>query len=91
MADDDILARYVKKGVLRQYPARAEARALVLEWLAGRFAPGRRYSEAEVNGLLAGHEIDHATLRRYLIDAGLLDRAQGLYWRVERADPLAGA
>lgn len=81
MADAEILARYVKEGVLRQYPAKAAARSAVLLWLAGRFAPDCAYSEAEVNDLLRGHKVDHATLRRYLVDAGLLERGPGYYRR----------
>ncbi len=88
-SDSERLARYVRDGKLRQYPGACnDARALVLEWLAGLFAPGRRYAEAEVNEVLAGHAIghalDHATLRRYLVDAGLLARDHGEYWRTEK-------
>ena len=80
-SDAELLARYVRDGRLRQYPARAAARALVLAWLAEQFAPGQLYREAEVNARLAGHAIDHATLRRYLVDAGLLERSRAHYWR----------
>lgn len=90
MADEEILPRYVKKGILRQYPARPAARAIVLAWLAARFVPGHRYSESQVNEILSGHELDHASLRRYLVDEGLLDRAQGVYWRVEQPSSRAG-
>jgi hypothetical protein len=31
---------------------------------------------------------DHTTLRRYLVDEGLLTRAEGVYWRTGgRAEP----
>ena len=82
----DVLARYVRDGRLRQYPTRAHARGVVLRWLAEQFAPAVRYSEAEVNERLAGHAVDHATLRRYLVDAGLLDRARDAYWRTQGED-----
>jgi hypothetical protein len=74
----------VRGGRLRQYPARADARRVVLSWLASKFALERRYTEAEVNDMLRDHEVDHATLRRYLIDAGMLQRGGGAYWRSPR-------
>lgn len=83
----EILARYVRKGALRQIPARHEARLLVLGWLAETFAPDRIYTEPETNALLAGHEIDHATLRRLLVDYGLLARDRSGYWRVSLPAP----
>lgn len=82
----DVLARYVRDGRLRQYPARAQARDIILRWLAGQFAPSVHYSEAEVNERLAGHAVDHATLRRYLVDAGLLGRMRNVYWRTQGED-----
>jgi hypothetical protein len=64
-------------------PARPAARLIVLRWLAERFEPGRRYPEREVNELLGRSHADFAMLRRYLVDHGLLERTQGVYWRSE--------
>jgi len=49
--------------------------------LAERFEPGRPYPEGEVNDLLNGDAPDPATLRRLLVDHGLLDRERGVYRR----------
>jgi hypothetical protein len=70
------------EGRIRALPAREAKRRLVLEWVAGRFEPGRSYSEKEVNGLLLGVHDDPASMRRYLVDDGLLARDAGTYWRV---------
>jgi hypothetical protein len=56
----------------------------VLTWLAGRFEPGRRYAEREVNEIIKRHHEDSATLRRELIDGGWMEREDGVYWLVER-------
>ncbi len=40
-----------------------------------------RYQEREVNFSLQMFYPDYATLRRYLVDEGLLTRADGVYWR----------
>jgi hypothetical protein len=69
-------------GRLRALPAREGKRRLVLEWVTGRFEPGRRYSEKEVNGVLLGIHDDPAALRRFLVDAGFVTRDAGVYWRV---------
>lgn len=55
-----------------------------MEHLTERFfEPGRRYSEREVNAVLSSRYDDYSTLRRYLIDEGLLTRspAGSAYWR----------
>jgi hypothetical protein len=35
-----------------------------------------------VNAILRAFWPDVAALRRYLVDATLLDRAEGIYWRI---------
>jgi hypothetical protein len=39
------------------------------------------YPERQVNAILQEVDPDYATLRRYLVDAGLMQRDQGVYWR----------
>lgn len=70
-------------GRLRSIPAQRKKRAVVVEWLAKRFAPGRRYPEREVNAVLAEVHEDVATLRRELVAFRLLGRQDGIYWRLE--------
>ncbi len=66
---------------LKEIPASRKKRAVVLEWLAGRFEPDRRYAEIEVNRILEHHHPDPATLRRELVGAALLQRQHSIYWR----------
>ena len=49
--------------------------------MARTFEPGHRYPEHEVNDVLRTFWPDYAALRRYLVDEGFLDRADGVYWR----------
>jgi hypothetical protein len=70
------------EGRLSALPARDAKRRLVLEWVAGRFDRGRSYDEKEVNGVLLGLHDDPASLRRFLVDEGLLQREAGVYSRV---------
>ncbi len=63
-------------------PTARGKRLVVLTHLAQEFEPGRRYSESMVNVVLGRWHPDTASLRRYLVDEGLLDReAAGEYWR----------
>ena len=67
------------EGRLRDLPARAAKREVVLEYVAERFDASREYTEREVNDVLLELYDDHVTLRRYLVDAGLLTRRAGVY------------
>jgi hypothetical protein len=75
---------FFRDGRLTALPARHRMRQAALELLAERFAEGRSYAEAEVNEVLAGDAPDHATLRRLLVDHGLLVRSAGIYRRADR-------
>ncbi len=76
-----VLRAFVHDGRLMSIPAVRAKRLIVLDWLAQRFEPGRRYSESMVNLILGQVHPDTAALRRYLVDEGLLSRDHGEYWR----------
>ena len=83
-APDDtrkILRAFVVDGRLQSIPVAAAKRMVVLDWVAQAFEPGQRYSEKMVNLILGQRYADTAALRRQLVDHGLLDRADGQYWR----------
>jgi hypothetical protein len=77
-----VLRTFVVGGQLSSMPRAGRKRRIVLEHLVVTFEPGVRYSEAEVNAVLRSFWPDVAALRRYLVDAQLLDRAAGTYWRI---------
>jgi hypothetical protein len=79
--DARILRRYFRGGRLTQIPPQLSRRRVVLDRLAQEFDVGSRYSEREVNGILRRFHEDVASLRRFLVDEGFLDRAAGEYWR----------
>lgn len=62
-------------------PAKQGKRQAFLVSLVPRFSVGQRYPECEVNQILGEVHPDFAALRRYLVEAGLLLRADGYYWR----------
>ena len=68
-------------GRLHTMPTKHLKRRFVLDVVAQRFEPGRRYAEREVDAVLKEIHEDHAALRRYLVDDGFLTREAGVYWR----------
>jgi hypothetical protein len=78
---EHVVNTYLRDGELTVMPRAGLRRQIVLEHIVQRFEPGQRYTEIEVNRLLRPVWADVAALRRYLVDAGLLDRAAGEYWR----------
>jgi hypothetical protein len=83
--EQTILRRYFSGRTLTEIPASRAKRQVLLQRLALEFDVGRRYTEREVNDILFAFHPDWSTLRRYLVDEGLLDRehvdGQDLYWR----------
>ena len=80
------------RGQLTALPAKHRKKLLAIYYLAGRFAPGRSYTEAEVNDLLDDWTAFHdpATLRRELFNHFLLNRTPdgSRYWAAEAQPPL---
>ena len=88
------LERMLANGPLTAVPKRPADQQLLLALAAARFEPQREYREAEVNEILkawletfcAPYGIDHVTLRRMLVDAGLLLRPKsGASYRADRS------
>lgn len=88
-----VLSRFFSGGRLQSIPSNHSKRRVVLERLAQEFEPGLRYEEADVNFRLQLFFSDYAALRRYLVDEGLMSRADGVYWRTggryDDGDPIA--
>jgi hypothetical protein len=76
-----VLRAFVRDGRLVSIPTARPKRLVILDWLAQRFEPGRRYGEAQVNLVLGQVHADTAALRRYLVDEEYLTRERGVYWR----------
>ena len=84
---EKVIRAFVKDGRLVSIPAKPSKRELLLPWLLDRcFPEDRDYEEKEVNQRLALMYPDVSALRRYLVDARLMTRDQGIY---RRAAPMA--
>ena len=90
--DCELLRAFVRDGRIVSFPAKWSRKLVLLDWAVQSFEPGRAYTEADVNAVLTSlvaergaddpdARADHVTLRRYLVDADLLGRENGFYWR----------
>jgi hypothetical protein len=86
--EESVLRAFFRDGRLTEIPAKESKRRIVLERIALEFEPGVHYDERTVNAIVGRFSLDHASLRRYLVDEGFLDRDHGTYWRSGgRVDP----
>ena len=81
------------KGCLKAYPSKHRLKIAALFYLASKFEPSKRYSEAEVNDLLRNWHTfeDWAMLRRELYNKRFINRAPdgSTYWMEETQPTLA--
>lgn len=84
-----VLETFFRYGILEKLPAQHKKRLIVLEQFAIRFEPGRRYSELEVTGLIKPLFDDYCTIRRLLVDEGLIQRQEATYWREPKSSDQA--
>lgn len=76
-----VLSIFFRNDRLVKLPVQKKKRRIVLEHIAARFAEWRDYSEGEVNALIAPAYDDYCTVRREMIDGGLMSRRGGAYRR----------
>ncbi len=84
--DKKVIKDYAKRdGSLKTLPSQRKKLEAILRYVVKAFEVGKRYSEKQVNEILAGYYEDTATLRRELVGSGLMRRegGGGEYWRVE--------
>lgn len=81
----EVLGRYFDADgnlMVKVFPAREKRKVIILQHIAGLFEPNRHYTEKQVNEIVQRFYADTATVRRYLIEYGFLDRTKdcGTYW-----------
>ena len=77
-----VRSNFVVDGKLTEIPAQLKKRMVILRWLADKFELDRRYPEKELNEVIQRYHPDYASLRRYMIETGLMQRESGVYWRL---------
>lgn len=83
--DNKVIKDYSRRdGSLKTLPSQRKKLEAVLRYVVKAFDVGKRYSEKQVNEILAQYNEDTATLRRELVGFKLMQRegGGGEYWRV---------
>ena len=93
-----VLKRMLANGPLTALPVRPRDLEVLLALAAAQFEPGRKYSESQVNDRLqewlepfcSPFGVDHVTVRRCLVDAGLIarDKAGATYEVARKISPV---
>ena len=77
-----MIRSFIREGRLTTIPARERRRQVIYRYLRDQvFTEDRIYPEKEVNQRLALFHPDVATIRRGMVDAGLVTREAGEYRR----------
>ncbi len=83
--DRKVLDTYLAPdGSIKAFPVQMKKFEAILHYVLQAFEPGLRYSEKQVNEILARYNEDTARLRRSLVEFGYMQRqgGGGDYWRV---------
>ncbi len=87
---EDGIEQFYREGKLLHMPARLAKQYAVMQRFAALFELGREYSDRELKELVTPIWPDHALVRRFLVDTGMLRRTNDgrTYWRDEPCTPL---
>ena len=78
-----VIDSFFEYGKLKAIPMQKKKERIILEEIVKAFEPGRRYTEREVNIILADYHDDFCTLRRDMVGEKLLARDHQIYWRID--------
>ena len=78
-----VLDAFFEYGKLKSIPAQRKKERIILDVIVQAFEFDKKYTEREVNIIIADYYDDFCTLRRDMISERLLDREGSLYWRIK--------
>lgn len=78
-----VIDTFFEYGKLKAIPAQRKKERIVLEIIVQAFEYDRKYTEREVNIIIADFYDDFCAIRRDMISEKLLARDSGLYWRLK--------
>jgi len=77
-----VIENFFEYGKLKNIPAQRKKRLIVLKEILKGFEENKKYTEKEVNLIIANYHDDFCTLRREMIMEKLMDREGADYWRI---------
>ncbi len=78
-----VLKTFVKNKRLTKLPVQRKKKLIILDEFVKKFESGKKYAENEVDSLINETYEDHCTIRRLLIEEGIMQRENQIYWLKE--------
>lgn len=75
-----VLKTFIRKGKLIKLPVQHKKKLIILNEFLMKFEAGKNYSEKEVDNIINQVFNDHCTIRRLLIEEGMMKRKNQIYW-----------
>jgi len=75
-----VLKTFFKKNKLVQLPVQRKKKMIVLDEFTKKFRAGKNYTEDNVNETIKQSYGDYCTIRRLLIEEGIMKRDKQVYW-----------
>lgn len=75
-----VIDSFFEYGKLKSIPSQRKKERIILEEIAKAFENDRKYTEREINIIIADYHDDFCTLRRDMISEGILQRDNMIYW-----------
>jgi biotin operon repressor len=74
-----VIDAFFEYGKLKAIPSQRKKEKIVLEEIGKAFKKGKKYTEKEVNLIIADFHDDFCTIRRDMVAEGILERKDGVY------------
>lgn len=80
--ETSILEAYFENKKLKTFPSKEKKKIVILKYLLKSFDKEKKYSEKEINEIIKAVYPDFATIRRYFIEYGFMERTKDCsqYW-----------
>lgn len=75
-----VLKIFFKKNRLTKLPVQRKKQLIVIDEFAKKFKAGKKYPEEKVNEIIKESYDDYCTIRRLLIEEGIMKRENQSYW-----------
>lgn len=76
-----VLESFFEYGKLKSIPVQRKKRRIIFEEIGKAFEQGKKYTEKEINLIIADFHDDFCTIRREMIAENLLERDGNIYWK----------
>lgn len=77
---EKVIKAFTNEGKIVKLPVQQKKRMIILKEIFNCIIPNKKYAETELNEIIKEKYDDYCTVRRELIDCGMLLRENQIYW-----------